>query len=405
MFYRFCARFFGVLLNLLSTCRLRCGTTGARRAGADGEGWGSENGGIKWSMCQIVFSGARRRFDSANLSNRSGFWKGSSKGMGAAVSASRAKTLISDERAMLLQNELDDFKQQHAELHKQNNLLCSKILELERLLRAALEDAATCRAQLSIVNQQNSQLQKHAHDQNANVCQQNDRLRLKVSELEARLLVSHSNASTIPSIYTQCCAGIVSGKNRRNQQFLCDLFNRHKDSSGGLSGQNLAQALRDADAPIIPSSDQEIADVLKQFDINGNATLHFAEFQQAVEEPDELQAWFIEKQLPYAADALRPLVGRCGDQLKVFSQLSSAEIEHAAAATCSVIPALLEALHQDLQSAFVIQSQIDADMKADPSKFNDSFKMACGSISDFHLGLTGRVGMPHLNFKKRKSSP
>lgn len=179
-----------------------------------------------------------------------------------------------------------------------------------------------------------------------------------------------------------------------------DLFNRHKDGSGGLCGQNLAQALRDADAPIIPTTDQEIADTIKQFDANSNATLDFGEFQQAVTEPDELQAWFIEKQLPSAADALRPLVGRCSDQLKALSQLPTADIECAAAATSLFFPGILKELHQELQGAFAIQSQIEADMKAGASKFNDSFKLACGSISDFHLGLTGRVGMPHLNFKQ-----
>jgi WD40 repeat protein len=60
---------------------------------------------------------------------------------------------------------------------------------------------------------------------------------------------------------------------------------------------------------------------------------------------------------------------------------------------------MLQELHLELQRAFAVKSQIEADMKADPSKFNDFYKMACGSISDFHKGLTGRVGMPHLNFK------
>jgi hypothetical protein len=197
-----------------------------------------------------------------------------------------------------------------------------------------------------------------------------------------------------------CSAGILAGKRRRNEQFLRELFDRLKDSSGGLCGQNLVQALRDADAPIIPTCDQAIADILKQFDANSNGTLDFGEFQAAVGEPDELQVWFGEKQLPLAADALRALVGRCSDQLKALSLLSAADIECAAAATCSVIPGMLRELHRELQGAFAIQSQIEADMKADPSKFNDFFKMACGKIADFHKGLTGRVGMPHLDFKK-----
>jgi hypothetical protein len=227
-----------------------------------------------------------------------------------------------------------------------------------------------------------------------------ERLRLQVAETEA-LLSAAPHGSTPPhSNFTKCSAGILAGKNRRNEQFLRDLFNRHKDSSGGLCGQNLVQALRDADAPIIPTSDQEIADFVKKFDVNSNGTIDFGEFQAAVSEPDELQVWFEEKQLPLAADALRVLVGRCTDQLKALSQLSAADIERATAATCSVIPIMMEELHRELQGAFAVQSQIEADMKANPNKFNDFFKMACGTIADFHKGLTGRVGMPHLNFKK-----
>ena len=68
-------------------------------------------------------------------------------------------------------------------------------------------------------------------------------------------------------------------------------FNRHKDCSGGLCSQNLVQALRDADVPIIPTSDHEIADMVKKIDANSNGTLDFGEFQAAVSEPDELQVW------------------------------------------------------------------------------------------------------------------
>jgi hypothetical protein len=201
------------------------------------------------------------------------------------------------------------------------------------------------------------------------------------------------------SNFSKCYAGIVSGRNRRNEQFLRDVFNRYKDASGRLCARNLVQALRDVDAPIIPTPDQDIADVIKQFDSSSNQSLEFADFQQASNEPDELQAWFLEQRLPFLADSLRPLVGRCSEQLKALSQLSPSDIQHAAAAACSIIPCMMEELHQELLDAFDIQSRIDDIMKADPSKFNDFFKMACGTVADFHKGLTGRVGMPHLNFK------
>jgi WD40 repeat protein len=235
--------------------------------------------------------------------------------------------------------------------------------------------------------------------QNTDICQQNDRPRSKVSELEAQLLAAPPNPSLSHATFAKCFAGIVSGKNRRDDKYLRDLFSRHKDASGGLSGQCLTQALQDVEAPNIPTSDPEVEAVIKQFDANSNGVLEFGEFQQVANEPDELQVWLGEKQLPIAADALRPLVGRGSEQLKAFSQLSATDIEHAAAATCAIIPSMLKELHQELQAAFAVQSRIESDMQADPSKFNDFYKMACGTIADFHKGLTGRVGMPHLNFK------
>jgi WD40 repeat protein len=219
------------------------------------------------------------------------------------------------------------------------------------------------------------------------------------SKTSMRLEKSSPPSVPCSKFLLKCKTALSNASNRRDVSFLRNVFNRHKDSSGGLAGQNLIQALQEVDAPNIPASDQEVAEIIQQFDNNSNKTLEFGEFQQVVNEPDELQVWLSEKQLPLAADALRPLVGRGSDQLKKMSQLSFADIELAAAATCAIIPRMLKELHEELRTAFAVQSQIEADMKADPSKFNDFYKIACGTINDFHKGLTGRVGMPHLQFK------
>jgi WD40 repeat protein len=279
-----------------------------------------------------------------------------------------------------LQNELESGKQQNAQVQQQLESSQQQVAQLQQQLESSQQQVAQLQQQLENGQQQNAQLQSEPGS-------------------EAQLLEAASNVSTSHATFAKCCAGIVSGKHRRCEQYLRDVFDRYKDASGGLSGQSLVQALQVVEAPTIPTCDQEVDDIIKQFDTDSNKTLDFGEFQQVVNETDELQAWLIEKHLPIAADALRPLVGRGSDQLKKLSQLSSVDIDHAAAATCSIIPGTLQELHQELQAAFSIQSQVEADMKSDPSKFNDCYKMACGSISDFHKGLTGRVGMPHLNFK------
>jgi hypothetical protein len=242
-------------------------------------------------------------------------------------------------------------------------------------------------------------MQHHFESQNADICEQNDLLRSKLCALEARLLAVQFDSAPFDESRSNFSEGILHGKNRRDERFLRDIFNRHKDSNGSLHGHHLARALRDAHALINPQSDQDVSDVIQQFDLSCNGTLNFAGFQQAVNSPDDLQLWFDDKRLPIAADALRPFVGQGVDQLRQLSQLSPAIISHSATAVCSFLPEMLNELLQEIRGAFDIQTSMEAQKKADPSKFNDFYKMACGTIADFHQGLTGRVGMPHLNFK------
>jgi hypothetical protein len=111
--------------------------------------------------------------------------------------------------------------------------------------------------------------------------------------------------------------------------------------------------------------------------------------------------------MPFAADALRPLVnkllsqdesGQNNDQLKALSQLSPSDIEHSATAFCRVFPDLLRTLQQELHDSFVAQSKTAAAVAREPSNFW-GLTASCGSVADFHKGLSGCVGMPQLNFK------
>ncbi len=220
-----------------------------------------------------------------------------------------------------------------------------------------------------------------------------DESNVRNARLDAQLN-SLSNPQPRDSAYSICSSGVINGKNRRDERFLRDIFNRYKNANGVLCGPNLAQAMRDADAPIIPETDQELADIINEFDVNCHGNLGFSEFRQAANAPDELQLWFNEKQLPFAADALRPLVGRCSDQLKHFGQLSPLAIQHSAAAIASALPMILKELHQQIQDAFVVQSNIEAEMNADPSKFNDFYKMACTGVR-FRRRFSHRSHWPH----------
>jgi hypothetical protein len=115
--------------------------------------------------------------------------------------------------------------------------------------------------------------------------------------------------------------------------------------------------------------------------------------------PDELALYFQENRQPALADSFRALVGCGDDQLLRVSQLSSTDALAGCSAVCACLPEQALALHEELQRSFAVQLEMQVQMDTDPGKFNAIIKMACGGIDDFHSGLTGRVGMPHLKFK------
>jgi hypothetical protein len=196
----------------------------------------------------------------------------------------------------------------------------------------------------------------------------------------------------------KCSAAVSAGVRRRDAKFLRAIFDRHKDSANSLSASKLTAALTEADAPIIPDSDAAALAIVAQFDSNSNGTMEFGEFVSAVNAPDELALYFEEKQHPALADALRALVGRGSDQLLRVSQMSRDNVLAASAAVQASLEEQATSLHKELQCSFAEQFEICAQMEIDAGKFN-VVKMACGGIADFHQGLAGRVGMPHLGFK------
>jgi ankyrin repeat protein len=201
----------------------------------------------------------------------------------------------------------------------------------------------------------------------------------------------------------KCKTAVSNALKRRDISFLQHVFDQHsrkEDAKSGLSVATLAQALIDADAPVVPESEAEAAAAISRFDANCNGLMDFGEFLRAVNAPDELALFFQEKRLPALADALRALVGRGQDQLLRVSQLSPEHMQAAASAVCSHIPHQAKSIQEELQRSFTAQFELQTQVEGDGgSKFTIS-KMACGRIEDFHAGLNDRVGMPHLDFKR-----
>ena len=93
----------------------------------------------------------------------------------------------------------------------------------------------------------------------------------------------------------KCRAAVLNASKRRDVGFLQRVFDQHsrkEDAKSGLSVATLAQALVDADAPIIPDSEADAAASICRFDANCNGLMDFGEFVRAVNAPDELALFF-----------------------------------------------------------------------------------------------------------------
>ncbi len=199
-------------------------------------------------------------------------------------------------------------------------------------------------------------------------------------------------------IFLKCTCAVAKGLKRRDTNFLRHVYERHKDDTGSLPASNLVLALTEADAPVIPESQAAAAETIFRFDCSGTGLMKFGAFERAINLPDDLALYCEEHQQPLLADALRALVGRGIDQLLRVSQLSPSDMLAASAAVCASIPQQSESLFKELQRSFAAQFEIQRLTTNEANKFNVE-KMACGGINDFHEGLTGRVGMPHLKFR------
>ncbi len=154
--------------------------------------------------------------------------------------------------------------------------------------------------------------------------------------------IAGSGAISDPAaMLRNCTFSVKCAFKRHNVSFLRDIYERHIDDGGWLPASNLAQALSEADSPIIPDSISAACALIERYNPDGGTHMKFSHFLSAVNEPDELQRFFEHGEEPVFADALRAIVGRGDDQLLRVSELSS---EHLDIVTNAVAAGYLEQL-------------------------------------------------------------
>jgi hypothetical protein len=172
-----------------------------------------------------------------------------------------------------------------------------------------VSNAASGSSEIENSHQLVHQLQQQLQDsttqyeaQNEDVCTENERLRLQISESEARLLAPPPNPSASHAIFelqaqakrdggpqlgvqhgqpstTQFARATFNAAQRKDEAFMRQIFNRNATNEK-LSTSTLIAALKDVDAPLLAttSSESSSADfVFRRADSNMSGDIDFSE--------------------------------------------------------------------------------------------------------------------------------
>jgi hypothetical protein len=196
-------------------------------------------------------------------------------------------------------------------------------------------------------------------------------------------------------------AGIM----RRDGAFLREVFDKYQDNTvtpPRISQASLPAAMADLFSRAAGSGSNAHTSVpcavLEAAQLVGSRGVDFAEFVAASATASPFERYV--SKLPLVcimADALAAHVGFDEDALQRFSQLPGAQLGYVMQAATSGLKA--ELVRAQAQVSRLLAAQQKSVDQLASGKFQNPRKMACGSITDFHEGLTGRIGSPSLDFE------
>jgi hypothetical protein len=185
---------------------------------------------------------------------------------------------------------------------------------------------------------------------------------------------------------------------RQKDSLFKEVFERFKEeSSGTIRTDVLQQALFEFGVPVPKKTAEEL---MLAMDLDENGGLDYEEFKRAVAQPPtQLEQWASMLPLAGMLASSLPISGGQGDQpLRDFSRLGEDEIKAAVEAFRGGLTQLLLEAKTKLTHMFEVAdkkaskaAQDSADGCSTVSKFK-TFKMSTGTISDYHGGLSSRIG-------------
>ena len=183
---------------------------------------------------------------------------------------------------------------------------------------------------------------------------------------------------------------VADGFLRRDPQVLSDVFDTHKDPlSNLLSHHKIQLALKAAHSRITD------VDPLLLRTINATAAgaIDQGVFARVAVAPDDLERWL--QNIPLAqilADAFPANCTQSGDILRGVVALTEARLENVLdAAVMGIRRAVRQSVTQLRTALDALDEKASEESLAVSSKFEIN-KMSCGTLQDFHDGLTKRIG-------------
>ena len=189
-----------------------------------------------------------------------------------------------------------------AVLESSGSAMLPPALSLPDAAPDAVSDVASGYSELENSRQLVHQLQQQLQDlttqyetKNEDVCTENEKLRLQISELEARLLAPPLNPSSVakgdggpqqqvqndqPTL-AQFARATFNAAQRKDEVFMLEVFNRYATNEK-LSASTLIAALNDVAAPLLASTPSESSSdsadfVFRRADANMSGDIDFSE--------------------------------------------------------------------------------------------------------------------------------
>ena len=190
---------------------------------------------------------------------------------------------------------------------------------------------------------------------------------------------------------------IDMGFKRRDVAYVQQVFDRHMDASGVLPKEQALHAFRELGMNVKDA--RALDEIFFESNTSSVNSLKFQDFWLAAQRPSPLQQWTTRMPLAQLlAEAFPPTCSL--DPLKAVSTLCVEDLEVVIGAFVKGLRRLLVAATMELKRSYEILEAKKAVQKDGQAAFKFKINTVSGGhISDFHAGISGRVGTPHLDFE------